>query len=78
VRPGPFRLGAVQAVAGPYDLLGSELPAAFDGGVHPPTATFYLAYFTTAWNRTVGLYDDPREAFREPYAKTVRAFSRWA
>ena len=68
---GPFRLGALQAVAGPYDLLGTELPAAFDGGVAPPTAAYYLAYFTTAWNRTVGLYDDPREAFQEPYAKTV-------
>ncbi len=68
---GPFRLGALQAVAGPYDLLGSELPAAFDGGVAPATAAFYLAYFVTAWNRTVGLYDDPREAFRAPYAKTV-------
>ena len=68
---GPFRLGALQAVAGPYDLLGSELPATFDGGVAPATAAFYLAYFVTAWNRTVGLYDDPREAFQEPYADTV-------
>ncbi|WP_405068676.1 hypothetical protein OG558_02045 [Kribbella sp. NBC_01510] len=68
---GPFRLGALQAVAGPYDLLGSELPATFDGGVAPATAAFYLAYFVTAWNRTVGLYDDPREAFQAPYAKTV-------
>ncbi|TCC60460.1 hypothetical protein E0H73_21250 [Kribbella pittospori] len=66
-----FRLGALQGVAGPYDLLGTELPAAFNGGVAPATAAFYLAYFTTAWNRTVGLYDDPREAFQEPYASTV-------
>lgn len=68
---GPFRLGALQAVAGPYDLLGSELPATFDGGVAPATAAFYLAYFVTAWNRTVGLYDDPREAFQAPYANSV-------
>lgn len=68
---GPFRLGALQAVAGPYDLLGSELPATFDGRVAPATAAFYLAYFVTAWNRTVGLYDDPREAFQAPYAKTI-------
>jgi dienelactone hydrolase len=68
---GPFRLGAIQAVAGPYDLLGSELPAIFTGGVLPPTATFYLGYLVTAWNRTVGLYDDPREVFRAPYAATV-------
>ncbi|TDW66513.1 hypothetical protein [Kribbella pratensis] len=68
---GSFRLGAIQAVAGPYDLLGSELPAVFTGGVLPPTATFYLGYLITAWNRTVGLYDDPREAFQAPYAATV-------
>ncbi|TCC10131.1 hypothetical protein [Kribbella soli] len=68
---GPFRLGEIRAVAGPYDLLGEELPAAFDGRVLPPTATFYLGYFVTAWNRTVGLYDDPREAFQAPYASTV-------
>ncbi|TDW19300.1 hypothetical protein [Kribbella kalugense] len=68
---GPFRLGAIQAVAGPYDLLGSELPASFDGRLLPATATFYLAYLMTAWNRTVGLYDDPREVFQAPYASTV-------
>lgn len=68
---GPFRPAEIRAVAGPYDLLGSELPAAFDGGVLPPTAAFYLGYFVTAWNRTVGLYDDPREAFQEPYASTI-------
>ncbi|MGW5193815.1 hypothetical protein ACWEOO_31495 [Kribbella sp. NPDC004138] len=68
---GPFRLGEIRAVAGPYDLRGTELPAAFDGRVLPPTATYYLAYFVTAWNRTVGLYDDPRTAFQAPYAATV-------
>ncbi|TCC42174.1 hypothetical protein [Kribbella speibonae] len=68
---GPFRLGEIRAVAGPYDLVGEELPAAFDGRVLPPTATFYLAYFVTAWNRTVGLYNNPREAFQAPYASTV-------
>lgn len=70
---GPFRLGEIRAVAGPYDLLGAELPGTFDGRVLPSTAAFYLAYFVTAWNRTVGLYDDPREAFQAPYAQTVEA-----
>lgn len=68
---GPLRLGEIRAVAGPYDLVGTELPATFDGRVLPQTATFYLAYFVTAWDRTVELYDDPREAFRAPYATTV-------
>ncbi|MFC0629142.1 alpha/beta hydrolase family protein [Kribbella deserti] len=60
--PG-FRLGALEAVAGPYDLEKTELPAVFDGRVNPQVAVLYLGYFITAWNRTVGLYDDPREAF---------------
>jgi hypothetical protein len=70
---GRFRLGAIRAVAGPYDLVGSEMPATFDGRVAPATATFYLAYFVTAWNRTVGLYDDPRQAFQQPYASTIES-----
>ncbi|MGC4939040.1 hypothetical protein [Kribbella sp. DT2] len=68
---GPFRLGAAHGVSGPYDLLGVELPAVFSGAVEPHVATMYLAYFTTAWDRTVGLYDDPRAAFRAPYAGIV-------
>ncbi len=69
----PFRLGDLRGVAGPYDLLGTELPAVFAGQVEPKVATMYLAYFVTAWNRTVGLYNHPSEAFRPPYAKTVEA-----
>jgi hypothetical protein len=68
---GPFRLGAAHGVSGPYDLLGVELPAIFSGDVDPHVATLYLAYFVTAWDRTVGLYDDPRAAFRAPYATFV-------
>ncbi|MDX3002822.1 hypothetical protein PWY87_14130 [Kribbella solani] len=68
---GPFRLGEIRAVAGPYDLLRTELPAAFDGRLLAPTASFYLAYLVTAWDRTVGMYDDPSEAFQAPYASTV-------
>jgi hypothetical protein len=68
---GHFRLGAIQAVAGPYDLVGTEMPAAFDGRLLPATAAFYLAYLAVTWNRTVGLYDDPAEAFRTPYSGTV-------
>ncbi|WP_112244194.1 hypothetical protein [Kribbella monticola] len=68
---GHFRLGAIQAVAGPYDLVGTEMPAAFDGRVLPATAAFYLAYLAVAWNRTVGFYDDPAEIFKSPYAGTV-------
>lgn len=71
----PFRLGEIRAVAGPYDLLNVELPATLDGRVNPQSATLYLAYVVTAWNRTVGLYEHPRQAFQEPYAnKTEELF----
>ncbi|MFK4087421.1 alpha/beta hydrolase family protein [Kribbella sp. NPDC020789] len=70
---GGFRLGEIRGVAGPYDLLHTELPAVFTGQVEPHVATMYLAYFTTAWDRTVGLYDSPSEAFRPPYADTVES-----
>ena len=68
--PG-FRLTGLAPVSGPYDLRGVELPAAFDGRLDPPTASFYLAYFTTAWNRLTPLYHAPSEAFRAPYDRTV-------
>ncbi|MEU4194679.1 hypothetical protein AB0E69_22460 [Kribbella sp. NPDC026611] len=68
---GSFRLGEIRAVAGPYDLLNTELPAAFDGRVLPQSATAYLAYFVTAWDRTVGMYDQPSDAFRAPYAAKI-------
>jgi dienelactone hydrolase len=68
---GSFRLGALSAVAGPYDLAGVELPAVFSGEVPPRTAVAYLGYLVTAWKHTIGLYDDPREVFRAEYAGTM-------
>ncbi|NHA01597.1 hypothetical protein G5V59_22430 [Nocardioides sp. W3-2-3] len=71
---GWFRLGGVSAVAGPYDVLGTELPAVFRGEVPAETAVYYLAYLVTAWDRTVGLYDDPRDAFQPAYAEVVEGW----
>ncbi|WBO61457.1 lipase family protein [Streptomyces camelliae] len=68
--PG-LRLTALAPVSGPYDLSGAEIPAAFDGRLAPRTATFYLAYVITAWNRLHPLYSSAAEAFRAPYANTV-------
>ncbi|MFI1608085.1 hypothetical protein ACH4YN_39265 [Streptomyces griseofuscus] len=68
--PG-LRPAALAPVSGPYDLSGAEIPAAFDGRLAPRTATFYLAYVITAWNRLHPLYSSPAEAFRAPYASTV-------
>jgi predicted esterase len=68
--PG-FRLTGLAPVSGPYDVSGEELPAAFDGRLDPQIATFYLAYFITAWNRLHPLYSSPSQAFRAPYDGTV-------
>lgn len=66
-----FGVKAVAAVAGPFDLEHTELPAAFDGGMDPKSANYYLSYLVTTWKRLVGLYDDPAEAFKPPYDETV-------
>lgn len=66
-------LSAVAAIAGPLDIRGQELPAALDGRLDGVSATVYLAYAITAWNRYYPLYDSPSEAFRAPYAAQVEA-----
>ncbi|MFI5801798.1 alpha/beta hydrolase family protein [Streptomyces sp. NPDC051561] len=68
-----FRLRAVAAVGGAYDIEGSQLPALFDGRVGPGSAVFYTAYYLTAQNRLHHFYADPREVFRAPYAAQVEA-----
>ncbi|WP_280462566.1 hypothetical protein [Nocardia carnea] len=66
-----FGLGAVAAVSGPYAVQEVQAPAALDGRVDPRQAVVYLAYWITAMNRIYHLYDQPAEAFREPYAQNV-------
>ncbi|GAA3547896.1 hypothetical protein GCM10022222_34370 [Amycolatopsis ultiminotia] len=66
-------LGAIAAVSGPHDIVGTELPAAFDGRVDPHEAVVYLGYFVTAWNHSFHLYDSPSEAFQAPYDQTVES-----
>ncbi|WP_158889262.1 alpha/beta hydrolase family protein [Amycolatopsis anabasis] len=66
-----FRLGALAPVSGPFDLLGTQLPAALDGRLEPHAAAFYLAYFTVAWNRLHHLYDTPAEAFATPHVEPL-------
>ncbi|WP_433659125.1 alpha/beta fold hydrolase [Nocardia sp. CA-128927] len=68
--PG-FGLAAVAPVSGPYALRDVETPAGLDGRVAPGPAVFYFAYWLTAMNRIYHLYDNPAEAFREPYAGRI-------
>lgn len=66
-----FRLRALAPVAGPYDLRGAEIPALLDGRVNDISGVFYMSYFLTAQNRLHPVYDNPAEAFRQPYAGYV-------
>jgi dienelactone hydrolase len=65
-----FQVGALAPIAGPYDFSGTVAVAASGRIAH---ATGYLAYLTVAWNRVHHLYDDPAEAFRQPYDRSVEA-----
>ena len=64
------RLGALAPISGGYGWSG-WLRSALTGGVDPFAATIYLAYFSVAWNRLHGLYNDPAEAFLAPYAGDI-------
>jgi hypothetical protein len=68
-----FTLRALAPVSGPYDLVGSEIPAMFDGRVNDVSGVFYLSYFLTAQNRLHPIYKDPAEVFRAPYDKVVES-----
>jgi dienelactone hydrolase len=65
-----FEVGALAPIAGPYDFSGTLAVATSEGIAH---VTAYLAYLTVAWNRLHHLYDEPAEAFRPPYDRTVEA-----
>ncbi|MFB6816600.1 alpha/beta hydrolase family protein [Streptomyces sp. NPDC056347] len=66
-----FRLRALAPVSGPYDIEHAETPALFDGGINDTSGVFYMAYYLTAQSRLHPIYQDPAEAFREPYAAVV-------
>ncbi|WP_225728086.1 MULTISPECIES: hypothetical protein [unclassified Nocardia] len=68
--PG-FGLAALAPVSGPYDVQHVETPAGLDGRVTPAVATIYFAYWITSMNRIHHLYDQPAQAFQQPYADTV-------
>jgi len=63
-----FSLGGLTTISGPFDLSGFEAAAAND---EIENASLYLSYFTIAWDRMYGLYDEPQEIFREPYARQM-------
>jgi acetyl esterase/lipase len=70
-RSREFGLAAMAGIAGPYDMRGEEIPAALDGRLDGISATMYLGYAITAWNRVHKLYDSPSEVFRAPYDQVV-------
>lgn len=68
--PG-FHLQALAPISGPYDLIGTELPGIFNGGVNAGSAVYLTGYALTAWNPLYHLYAEPRDAFRQPYASRI-------
>lgn len=67
---GGLALASLAPISGPYDMSASVRIAA-RGGIEHVTA--YLAYLTVAWNRWLGLYAAPSEAFLPPYDQTLEA-----
>ncbi len=66
-----FTLHALAPVSGAYSFRDVTLPAVLDQRVEPHAAVVYVSLLLTSWDRVHGLYDDPRELFREPYAGRV-------
>ncbi|MEU2032364.1 lipase family protein [Nocardia amamiensis] len=66
-----FGVAAVAPVSGPFDLRHVQAPAALDGRVTPGAAVLFIAYWITSMNRIHHLYDNPAEAFQQPYADRV-------
>jgi hypothetical protein len=61
-------LASVAPISGPFDMRGS-LATAARGDIAFVTA--YLGYLTVAWNRWLGLYASPSDAFLPPYDRTL-------
>ncbi|MFI2229683.1 hypothetical protein [Nocardia testacea] len=66
-----FAPAAVAVVSGAYAVQEVQAPAALDGRVEGRRAVLYLGYWITAMNRIYHLYDDPAEAFQQPYAQRI-------
>lgn len=64
-----FRVAALAPISGAYDWRRVELPALLSGQdvPNPKLSVGYTAYFLTAWDRRLGLYEDPSEVFQYPY-----------
>ena len=57
-RPGgEFALGGIAAIAGPHAIRREELPAALDGRLDGVSASLYLGYAMTSWDRFYPLYE---------------------
>ncbi|MEU3504902.1 hypothetical protein ABZ726_30695 [Streptomyces hundungensis] len=83
-----FRLKALAPVSGPYDIVGQEMPALFDGRVNDTSGVLSMAYWLTAQNRlhplnthSFGYGPVPFAQFPAPLAPVVcrlRAAGGWS
>jgi pimeloyl-ACP methyl ester carboxylesterase len=68
--PEGLVLASVAPISGPYDMTGSLAIASRSGIAY---AAAYLGYLTVAWNRWLGLYDAPSDAFLPPFDASVES-----
>jgi hypothetical protein len=64
-------LRALAPVSGPYDLVTAQLPGLFNGKMAAAIEPYYVGYVLVSWNKLYGLYRDPAEVFRAPYASEM-------
>jgi hypothetical protein len=70
-RPSWFRLRAVAAVSGAYDLRHAQIPAMLSGELDAKTNVVNIGYAYPAFDRTYDVYDDPADVFAPQYADAV-------
>ncbi len=64
-----FTITGSAPMTGPYDLSGSILDLAIEGGEHP--FPLFLPYLIYSYNRVYGMFDSLEQVFQQPYASTI-------
>jgi hypothetical protein len=66
-----FGVRALAPVSGPFDLLGTEVPAVLDGTLDPRVSNYQLTYLLRAWQPIYHLYGQPAEVWQAAQVKPV-------
>jgi pimeloyl-ACP methyl ester carboxylesterase len=66
-----WKLGAVAPISGPFNVRTAEIPALLRNELNPENEILYISFWTVSMNRLYHFYNNPDEAFRQPYAAIV-------